>query len=57
MSASIYTEKFVQPDDRMLSFDLADTKTYLDKISTFIEKEYGDFKPEWKFYNQNQDGF
>lgn len=52
MSASIYTEKLVQPDDKMLSYELADTKKYLDKISTVIDKEYGDFKPEWKFYNQ-----
>ncbi|WP_185154066.1 DUF3788 family protein [Fulvivirga sp. M361] len=52
MSASIYTEKSVQPDDKMLTHDLADTKVYLDKIAAFIEREYGDFKPEWKFYNK-----
>lgn len=52
MSASIYTEKLVEPDDRMLTYDLAETKSYYDKIGEFIESEYGDFKPEWKFYNQ-----
>ena len=52
MSASIYTEKLVQPDDKMLTYDLGDTKKFLDRISTFIDKEYGDYKPEWKFYNQ-----
>jgi len=52
MSASIYTEKLVEPDDKMLTYDLAETKSYLDKIAGFIENEYGDFKPEWKFYNQ-----
>jgi hypothetical protein len=31
---------------------LAETKGYLDKIAEFIETEYGDFKPEWKFYNK-----
>lgn len=36
----------------MLTFDLAETKGYYDKIAEFIESEYGDFKPEWKFYNQ-----
>lgn len=52
MSASIYTEKFVEPDDKMLTYDLAESKSYLDKIAEFIESEYGDFRPEWKFYNQ-----
>lgn len=52
MSASIYNEKLVEPDDKMLTCDLAETKTYLDKIREFIKCEYGDFMPEWKFYNQ-----
>lgn len=52
MSASIYTEKLVEPDDKMLAIDLAETKKTLDKITEFIESEYGDFKPEWKFYNK-----
>ena len=52
MSASIYAEKLVEPDDKMLTYDLAETKSYLDKIAGFIENEYGDFNPEWKFYNQ-----
>ena len=52
MSASIYTEKWVEPDDKMLTYDLAGTKSYLDSIAEFIESEYGDFKPEWKFYSQ-----
>ena len=52
MSASIYTEKLVEPDDKMLSFDLAETKKYLDKIAELIENDYGDFKPEWKFYSK-----
>jgi hypothetical protein len=52
MAASIYTEKLVEPDDKMLACDLGETKSYLDKIAHFIESEYGDFIPEWKFYNQ-----
>ena len=52
MSASIYTEKMIEPDDKMLIDDLADTKVDLDEIASFIDKEYGEFKPEWKFYNQ-----
>jgi hypothetical protein len=34
----------------MLIYDLATTKKFLDKIAEFIESEYGDFQPEWKFY-------
>lgn len=52
MSASIYSEKLVEPDDKMLTYDLAETKSNLDKIAEFIESEYGDYTPEWKFYNQ-----
>ena len=36
----------------MLSFDLAESKKYLDRIAELIENDYGDFKPEWKFYNK-----
>jgi hypothetical protein len=43
MSASIYKEKLVEPDDKMLTYDLADTKSYLDTIKEFIHFEYGDF--------------
>jgi hypothetical protein len=52
MSASIYSEKLVEPTEKMLSSDLEGTKKYLDKIAEFIESEYGDFKPEWKFYSK-----
>lgn len=52
MSASIYSEKLVEPNDKMLAHDLAETKSFLDKIADFIEREYGDFKPEWKFYSK-----
>jgi hypothetical protein len=56
MTASVYIEKLIEPDDKMLAFDLADTKKHLDEIAEFIENEYGDFKPEWKFYN-NKSGW
>lgn len=51
MSASIFSEKMVEPNDKMLAYDLAETKKYLDSIAEFIENNYGNFKPEWKFYN------
>lgn len=46
MSASVYTEKLVEPDDKILTYDLAETKNYLDRIAKFIENEYGDFHHE-----------
>jgi hypothetical protein len=52
MSASIYTEKMVMPDNKMLSYDLADSKMFLDEIAEVIKTNYGDFSTEWKFYNQ-----
>ncbi len=50
MSASIYSDKLVVPDEKLLANDLGDTKSYLDKIAAFIEQEYGDLKTEWKYY-------
>ena len=49
MSASLYTEKFIQPDDTMLAYDLGKAKQLLDTLTSFIETQYGDFKTEWKF--------
>ena len=50
MSASIYSDKLVVPDEKLLAKDLGDTKSYLDNIVSFIEQEYGDLKTEWKYY-------
>lgn len=52
MPASIYTDKLVEPNDLMLTVDLAETKKYLNVIAEFIKNEYFDFKTEWKFYNK-----
>ncbi len=52
MSASIFTDKAIEPNDMMLSQSLAEAQTLLNNIGTFIETKYGGFKPEWKFYNQ-----
>lgn len=52
MSASIYTEKLVEPNNKMLTYDLATTKKYFDEIAAFIESEYGSLNTEWKFYNK-----
>lgn len=52
MSASLYDDKLIVPNDKMLSNDLAETKIFFDEICKFIETNYGDLKPEWKFYNK-----
>ncbi len=51
MSSSIFSEKLVTPNDKMLSVELGETKVYYDEICRFINDEYGDFRPEWKYYN------
>ncbi len=57
MSASIYDDKLVKPNERMLSFDLENSMDFLNKIREFIEIEYGNLKPEWKYYNKKSGGF
>lgn len=52
MATSIYDDKLIVPTDKMLKYDLGETKIYLDKISTFIAAEYGDLNHDWKFYNK-----
>jgi hypothetical protein len=52
MSASIYDDKLVLPTVQMLIHDLKDSKKYLDRISSFISDEYGNYNPEWKYYNK-----
>ena len=52
MSASLYEDKLIQPSDQMLSKDLEDSKVFFEKVCVFIKQEYGDLRPEWKFYNK-----
>ena len=52
MTASIFDNKLVEPDDNMLTHELGKSKEYLDSICEFIDNEYGDLKPEWKFYSK-----
>ena len=57
MSASIYDDKLIEPNERMLSFDLENSIDFLNTIREFLEIEYGNLKPEWKYYNKNLVGF
>lgn len=52
MTASIYDDKLIEPNDKMLSFDLGNAITHFNKVCEFIEIEYGNLKPEWKYYNK-----
>lgn len=52
MTASIYDDKLIEPNDKMLVSELAETKNYFDKICEFIKNEYGDLKPVWKYYSK-----
>lgn len=48
--STFFNNKQQEPTDEMLALALGETKVLLDAIYLFIEKEFGDFHPEWKFY-------
>lgn len=50
MSVSIFDDKLVEPDAKMLSVVLGETQKFYETICQFIHDEYGDLRPEWKFY-------
>ncbi|MEN8153113.1 MAG: DUF3788 domain-containing protein [Acidobacteriota bacterium] len=52
MEESIFNNKLVEPDDKMVTKELGETKEYLNRICEFIENEYNDLRPEWKFYGK-----
>lgn len=52
MATSIYSDKRIEPSEKMLSDDLAGSKKYLECIGKFINIEYGDLTSEWKFSNK-----
>ena len=52
MSVSVYEDKSITPNNKMLETDLANANKYYEAICNFIKKEYGDLKPEWKFYSK-----
>ena len=52
MSASLYNDKTIVPDETMLDQDLKEGKAHLDSIMDFIKSSYGDVQPEWKHYGK-----
>ena len=47
---ALFNDKQLQPTEEMLAGALGETKALLDSIGEFIETEFGEFHPEWKFY-------
>lgn len=52
MSASIYNDKLIQPNELMLKNDLSESYESFVQISRFIDVQYGDLSLIWKFYSQ-----
>lgn len=48
--STYFNNKLQEPTHEMLSLALGKTKELLDSIFLFIETEFGDFHPEWKYY-------
>lgn len=52
MDASIFDSKLIKPDDSVLRHELGKSKEYFDSICEYIESEYRDLNPEWKYYSK-----
>jgi len=52
--STLFNNKNEEPNDAILAAALGESKEWLDAISLFIEKEFGDFHSEWKFYGEKQ---
>ena len=48
--STLFINKQQEPTDEMLAAALGETKELLDTIFRFIEAEFGNFHPEWKYY-------
>ena len=52
MSASIFDNKLILPNELMLQEELGDTYQYLEQVKSEITKASGGVTPEWKHYGQ-----
>jgi len=52
MSASIFDNKLILPNDLMLREELGETYQYLEQVVREIAKASGEVTPEWKHYGQ-----
>jgi hypothetical protein len=48
--STYFNDKLQQPTDDMLVGALGETKVLLDELIHFIETEFGECRPEWKYY-------
>lgn len=48
--STYFNDKQQQPTDDMLAGALGETKVLLDELIHFIETEFGECRPEWKYY-------
>ena len=49
--STYFNDKQQQPTDDMLAGALGETKVLLDELIHFIETEFGECQPEWKYYS------
>jgi len=52
MSSSIFDDKTIKPDDKMLSEAIGETSEIWDEIKQQLKSQYGDLIEEWKFYGK-----
>jgi signal transduction histidine kinase len=52
MSASIFTDKSIEPDDDRLISVLGESAKLWQEIKRCLEEKYGSLTPEWKFYGK-----
>ena len=50
MSASIFSLKSVEPNEKMLASELGETIVFLDEIISSLTKIFGAVTKEWKYY-------
>jgi hypothetical protein len=52
MATSVFDNKQIVPDDKMMEVELASTFRHYSEICRFITDTYGSLTPEWKYYNE-----
>ena len=52
MSASLFDDKSVKPDEKALLKAIGKTAGYWKKIKSNLENEYGELNEDWKYYGQ-----
>ncbi len=53
MTASIFDDQLVEPNEQMLSAELGEANGYFNEICLFIRERYESFIAEWKYYGKS----